>query len=398
MTVLAVTLVSLCAAFAAIQLALALRVRASVPPLSAIDAPPPRAWPRLSIIVPARNEAPRIEAALSSKLRCGYENLEVVVVDDRSTDDTGAIAARLARADPRLVVMRVDTVPPGWLGKLHAMAIGAARATGDWLLFSDADVHVAPDALARIVAHAEAHDVDFVSVLPRMDPTSVLLDAFAATIARAFALGGRTWRANDDRSSVGVGVGAFNLVRRRALENSPGLGYLRMEIADDVALGAMLKASGARCRLFAARADVHLAFAATCSELLQTGEKLGFVLGFSLIKAALATGLWLAVDLAVPIAAIACGGPIAALGALALAFVTAAHVILARHFDTPGAHLWPLGSILGAALLARAGVLAWRRGAIIWRGTRYDKAVVRAGRRWVGGRVSLDAGLPSTHA
>jgi hypothetical protein len=386
-------LASLCAALAVIQLALALRVRAKVPALSALDAPAPHAWPRLSIIVPARDEASGIEAALASKLACDYDDLEIVVVDDRSTDGTGDIARRLANDDPRLTVARVDTLPPGWLGKLHAMSVGAARASGDWILLSDADVHVARGALRRIIAHAEANAVDFVSVVPRIEPNGAVLDACSVATARTVMLGGRTWRANDDASGIGVGIGAFNLVRRRALEESPGLAHLRMEVADDVALGAMMKASGARCRFFAARGDVHLVLAETFADLLRSTDKIGFLLGFSIVRALAAPFLWLAMDLGVPIAALALGGTHAVLGAITLLGLTATHLVMARHFDAPtrGAFLWPLGSLLAAVLFARAGALAWWRGAIVWRGTRYSKADVLAGRRWVGGRLRGEA-------
>jgi hypothetical protein len=384
---------SICALLAIIQLGLALRVRASVPLLSA-DVAVPGVWPRMSIIVPARNEASGIERALSSKLACGYENLEIVVVNDRSTDDTGAIAERLTRADERLTVIHIDELPPGWLGKVHAMAAGAARASGDWLLLSDADVHIEPGTLERVVAYAEAHAIDFVSLLPQMEPVDPILDACIASTVRTIMLGGRTWLANDDRSEIGVGVGAFNLVRARALQKSPGLAYLRMEIADDVALGAMLKASGARCRVLAAGTGVHLVLAERLSDLTRSSEKAGSLLGFSIARTLAVAGLLLAFDLAVPIASIVAGGLLSGLGALTLAVLAVTHAVLVHHLKAPmrGALLWPLGSIISIVLLARSGALAWWHGAVAWRGTRYSKSEIEAGRRWVGGRVRLHAG------
>jgi cellulose synthase/poly-beta-1,6-N-acetylglucosamine synthase-like glycosyltransferase len=383
-------MVALCAVLALAQFALALRVRAGVPSLSALDAPLPTAWPRLSIVVPARNEAIGLEEALRSKLSCEYESLELVVVNDRSTDDTGAIAHRLARLDSRLRVAHIADLPAGWLGKVHAMAVGSARASGDWILFSDADVHIGPGALARILAHAEAHAIDFVSVMPQLDSVDALLDAFAGSLVRTTALAGRIWSANDDRSTIGVGVGVFSLVRRRALEKSPGLEYLRMEIVDDAALGAMLKASGARCRLIAGRSDVHLAFARRLSDLARSMEKGGFLLGSITTTLAVAC-VWLALDLGIPIAAILAGGLRTLCGAFTLALITATHVVLVRHFVAParGALFWPLGLVLGVALLARSGILAWWRGAVVWRGTRYSRSELEAGRRWVRGHVRV---------
>lgn len=387
-----VVLAGVGAVFAIVQVVLALRVGRTVPDVASIDAPTPAAWPRLSIIVPARDEAAGIEAALASKLACGYPELEIVVVDDRSTDDTGAIAARLASADSRLAVTRVDVLPDGWLGKVHAMSVGVARATGDWLLLSDADVHIEPGTIERVIAHAEAHALDMVALMPQMEQTAPVLDACITGMVRMLTLGGRAWAANDDRSTVGVGVGAFNLVRRSALAATPGLGYLRMEMVDDVALGAMLKASGARCRFFAARRAVHLVFAPSVSVLARGLEKGGGITGFSVLRSLLVVPMFIGLDLGLPIAAIATGGLASVLGVIQLAMLTATHALAARHFASPmrGAWLWPLGTVLGAVMLARSGILACVRDGIVWRGTHYGRAQIDAGRRWKGGRVRLE--------
>jgi hypothetical protein len=96
--------------------------------------------PRLSVVIAARDEAAAVEQALSSVLLQQYPDFEVVVVDDRSTDGTGAILDRMAEREPRLRVVHVDAVPAGWLGKNHALHLGAQGATGELILFTDADV------------------------------------------------------------------------------------------------------------------------------------------------------------------------------------------------------------------------------------------------------------------
>ena len=385
MHLLLVVVSALLLALALLQLSLVWRVRANVPVLSTLPAPArTAAWPRLSVIVPARNESFGIEGALASKLSCGYPNLEVVVVDDRSTDDTGAIARRVSQHDPRVRVTRIDELPTGWLGKLHAMSVGAERATGEWILLSDADVHVEPGVLERVIAHADAEKLDFVALIPQIDPVAPVLDACLAAVIRFTALGCRMWAANDDRSSVAMGVGAFNLVRKRALDASPGLSHLRMEVADDVSLGMMLKASGARCRVFAARHDVHLVCAERVGVLAKNMEKGGHVFGFSLSLAILVPFALLAIDLGVPALALAHGGVAALLGAAQLAALTLVNVVAARHFGAPlrGALLWPIGVVVGMALAARTGILGWWRGGIEWRGTRYGRDEIEAGRRF----------------
>jgi cellulose synthase/poly-beta-1,6-N-acetylglucosamine synthase-like glycosyltransferase len=386
-------LAALGALYAIVQVALAVRTARTVPVFSTIEAPTPTAWPRLSLVVPARNEAFGIEEALRSKLACDYPEKEIVLVDDRSTDATGTIAASFAAHEPRLKIARIVELPPGWLGKVHAMSVGVDRASGEWLLFSDADVHIEPGTLQKLIAHAEADQIDMVAMMPRMDPVSPLVDACVMGLMRLITLTGRLSEANRDGSTVGVGVGAFNLVRRSALRRSPGLSHLRMEIVDDVALGAMLKASGARCRFYAARKAVHLVFAESLSVFARGLEKGGGIFGFSLVRTLVTPALGVVLDLGIPLVALASGGLPALFGAVQLALVTATFVLIARLFDGSrrGALLWPLGIVVGMAMLVRSGVLAWWRKAIVWRGTYYTQREIESGRRWIHGRVRLDA-------
>jgi GT2 family glycosyltransferase len=367
-----------------LQLALALRIRASVPPLSSVTAPPRDAWPTVSMVVPARDEGLHVEEALRSKLACGYPSLQIVAVDDRSRDNTGAIFDRIAASDPRVTAVHLRELPAGWLGKLHAMAQGAERATGEWVLFSDADVHIEPGALEKIVAWAEAERVDLVAVFPQMRPTTPAIDAALSCLLRVLAIAGRTWTANRDGEGVGGGVGAFNLIRRSTLERIDALRLLRMEVIDDVALGALAKQSGARCRFLAGRGSVHLEFMDTLSALGRSADKGGGALGFSWWRPLVFAALPLTLDLVLPAAAVASGGAAAAIGAATFAVATLTHYLITDHFDGPrrGAALWPLGAVLTSAFTLRAGLRAWRRQGIAWRDTFYPRDALEGGRRF----------------
>ena len=367
-----------------VQLWLALRIRRALPVLSDLPVAPARdAWPRLSIIVPARDEGLHVAAALASKLACGYPALEVVAIDDRSTDDTGAIIDRAAAADPRVVAVHVTALPAGWLGKVHAMARGLERVTGEWVLFSDADVHVEKGTLERLVAWAEAGGVDLVAVFPRMHPVGLLIDASLVATLRVLTLSGRAWLGNDDASPIGMSVGAFTLVRRAALLESDVIPHLRMEIADDVALGAYLKQRGARCRVLVGHADVHLVFMHSLGAIARSADKGGGMLGFSWWRAVLFALAPVTLDVVIPAWAVASGGAAAVVGAAALAVATATHAVLTRHFDGPvrAVLLWPLGEAFVGALTLRAGLRAWKDQGVYWRRTFYPRAVLEAGRR-----------------
>jgi glycosyltransferase involved in cell wall biosynthesis len=225
----------------------------------------PAGNPRVSIIVPARNEEETIEQALHSLLALDYDNFEVIAVNDRSTDSTGEIMERVAEnhnhnrnqnpnplaktatrtGHPRVLnVIHHTELPPGWLGKTHAMWTAVNQATGDWLLFTDADVLFKPESLRRALAYAESVRADHVVLFPRMimkRPGEYMMIAFFQTL---FMFGHRPWKVADPSADDHMGVGAFNLVRRRVYDAVGTYEALRMEVVDDMKLGKVVKKAG----------------------------------------------------------------------------------------------------------------------------------------------------------
>lgn len=203
--------------------------------------------PRLSIVVPARNEEDSISESLKQLLSLDYSNYEVLAVDDRSTDRTGEILDRIAEtpaARGRLKVIHVDALPSGWLGKTHAMWTASQQSTGDWILFTDADVLFKPDSLRRVLAYAESERADHVVLFPRMimrRPGERMMIAFFQTL---FVFGHRPWKVADPKTQDHMGVGAFNLIRRSTYESVGTYKALRFEVLDDMKLGKVVKTSG----------------------------------------------------------------------------------------------------------------------------------------------------------
>jgi glycosyltransferase involved in cell wall biosynthesis len=213
--------------------------------------------PRVSIIVPACNEAESIAQALTMLLALDYDNYEVIAVNDRSTDLTGEILEQMEkthfsqktreRGHPNFSSFRVihhTELPSGWLGKTHAMWTAAKEATGDWLLFTDADVLFKPDSLRRALAYAESVPADHVVLFPRMimkRPGEYMMIAFFQTM---FTFGHRPWKVADPSTDDHMGVGAFNLVRRRVYDAVGTYAALRMEVLDDMKLGKVVKKAG----------------------------------------------------------------------------------------------------------------------------------------------------------
>jgi glycosyltransferase involved in cell wall biosynthesis len=220
----------------------------------------PAGNPRVSIIVPARNEEDIMEQALRTLLALDYDNYEVIAVNDRSDDSTGEIMERVARSQnphfsqssreighPDFRTLRVihhRELPAGWMGKTHAMWTAATLATGDWLLFTDADVLFKPDSLRRALAYAESVPADHLVLFPRMimkRPGEFMMIAFFQTM---FMFGHRPWKVADPTTDDHMGVGAFNLVRRRVYEAVGTYEALRMEVLDDMKLGKVVKKAG----------------------------------------------------------------------------------------------------------------------------------------------------------
>jgi glycosyltransferase involved in cell wall biosynthesis len=207
----------------------------------------PSGNPRVSIIVPACNEERDIEASLLSLLDLDYANYEVIAVNDRSTDRTGEIMERIASSPQGKAHLRVIhhlELPAGWLGKTHAMWSAANTATGDWLLFTDADVLFKPDSVRRAVAYAEAERADHLVLFPQMimkRPGEFMMIAFFQTM---FVFGHRPWKVADPKSKDHMGVGAFNLIRRNAYQRVGTYEALRMEVLDDMKLGKVVKNAG----------------------------------------------------------------------------------------------------------------------------------------------------------
>jgi chlorobactene glucosyltransferase len=367
------------------NLALLPRLRRSRPasPASAAIIVPAR----VSIVVPARNEERDLEASVRSYLAQDHPDFEVVVVDDRSTDGTPAILERLAREDPRLHVVAGVDPPAGWLGKPHALSEGAGAARADLLLFADADVRYAPDAVSRAVAHLEASGLDFLCLLPRIEARgfweSVLLPYLSVALFQSPAFAAN-WRRP---SWLAVGGGAGNLVRRTAYESVGGHAALRDSVIDDVRLGFTIKSAGfrfglvraedaVRVRMYRGFREVFDGFTKNAAYVYQGAAGLVFgaltvaTLGAAILPpAALADGA-LGASLARYDVVLAVVGTVLGLGS---------RLILARALRDP---LWPafthpIMAAVWTGILSRSLFHRFVRRRLTWRGREFEARAAR---------------------
>ncbi len=178
----------------------------------------PVRWPRVSVIIPACNEENWIATALDSRLADDYPDIEIIIVDDRSTDTTPTIIAETTSKDPRVRSIRVDDLPEGWLGKVYALQMGTLAATGEWLQFSDGDALINPRMLAKAIGYCEANGVDVLAVAPEFHSKSRVIYAIYPVTLRFMWMVVRPQAVSSPKSKVVIGSGAVNYsaLKRRA--------------------------------------------------------------------------------------------------------------------------------------------------------------------------------------
>ncbi|MEO5930409.1 MAG: glycosyltransferase family 2 protein [Candidatus Kapaibacterium sp.] len=349
------------------------------------DLPPMNgAWPSISVIVPAMNEEETIEPAMRSLLMLDYPDIEIIAVNDRSTDRTGEILDRLATEHPgNLRVIHVTDLPAGWLGKCNALSVAARHARGEWILFTDADVIFEPDALRVAAAFATSGRADHIVLFPRMlwgDPVEAALLAF---FAMALTIGFRMWRVESRSLRAFVGIGAFNMIRRELYEGFGGHAPLRLEVADDMKLGYLAKKHGGRSMAVLSGGKVRVRWRMGTIDTIRGLERSGFAgIDFNWPKTISAILLCAVLMLGQYVLLIIPAAPVVHL--LALASILLIIVIYATESRSGGFPWWagilhPVACVLFIYAFARSAIVTSIRGGLSWRGTFYSIAELRRG-------------------
>lgn len=343
--------------------------------------------PALSILIAAHNEGDHIERCLNHLREQNYPMSQIVVVNDRSTDETAAVVRRLSMRDPRITLVNIDALPDGWIGKTHALASGAVHATGDYLLFVDSDVFLHPGAIAGVMETAIREKIDFLTLWPRLGlrsladrllvpPTGWLLSFWAWS-------GGGTTRAG---ANPIMGNGQFLLVARNAYDRIGGHAAVKAELAEDAVLAHHAHAAGLRRWVglghglyVTAR---HSTFARCCNGMarvmigtLETPAKI--LLSTQIILGGCVTPFWI-FPLALwlyytghnPTLTLAFAGA-------SMLHVTAMFITLRRLFsftmeERGGLWLYPFGCLGVVGILLWSLLIMTGRGSIRWGATKYS--------------------------
>jgi len=349
--------------------------------LAALAAPAPVRWPKVSLVFAARNEAATLGTAVPTMGALDYPDFEVIAVNDRSEDGTGALLDELARREPRLRVHHVRELPPGWIGKNHALHHGAAQATGEWILFTDADIHFAPDALRRAVAYATHSGTDLLAAVPELHERGWLLGVCVNAFSFSFTVGLQPWRIPQPGTAAHGSVGAFGLVRAVKYRELGGHEPIRLRPDDDIKLGKLFKKSGARCELLLGAGALSVEWYDSVAAMVHGLTKNSYAgadyrwwvppLGAA---AQAAVFLW-------PCAALfIVSGPAwwCYLGCVAL--LVALGVDQTRFAGGRWTHglLLPVGVAVFSYILLRSMIVTHATGGITWRGTHYPLALLKA--------------------
>jgi Glycosyl transferase family 2 len=345
-----------------------------IPRLSGVEPLPGGEISSLSVIVPARDEEEGIRACLESLLAQDHPDLEIIAIDDRSADATGRIMEEIAQVSGgRLQVIHVTDLPDGWLGKCHALHLGAQRATGELILFTDGDIQFAPSTLRRAASLIEREHSDMLVVIPDLLSDSYLERAVLFGFALTFVALCPPWRVVDPRSRTAAGAGAFNLVRRSIHERAGGHGALRMALVDDLALAQLIKWNGGRLAMVSGIGEVRVRWQASAGGLVRGLEKNAFgSIGFSVPRAALAVGSlllisgwpWLGLLMGPWPSRAICA--VISLGIFPLLGLSLRRSTGVRDFPSLA---FPLGGLVMAWTIARSAFVTLRQGGVRWRGT-----------------------------
>jgi chlorobactene glucosyltransferase len=339
----------------------------------------------VSVIIPARNEETNIARSVRS-VAAQQGVVEIIAVDDQSQDRTADVVSALSREIPPLRIVHVDSLPAGWTGKSHALALGAAEAKGEWLLFTDADTEHLPGSLQQLLERAEAARADLLSVSPGQRTVTwwekAVLPQIFLQLARLYDFD----EVSDPNSPQAAANGQYILVRRSAYERVGGHQAARQAILEDVDLARRVKQSGGRLLFLPGGAWVQTRMYTRFGDMWAGWSKNLYLLFGQSLNVLLMTAMRIALlNVVLPLILVALpfllGGTHSILS-FSVCWVSASAVLARQHFayrndlyrlgfDPSLARYMVLGSALFTSLLLDSARIYRTGGKVHWKGRTY---------------------------
>ena len=339
--------------------------------------------PQITVIVPARNEEQAIEQTLRSLFAQQNISIEILAVNDRSTDQTGEIMDRIAaegRAEGRSIsVIHIEELPAGWMGKTHAMALAARQATAPWLLFTDGDILFREDCLSRALSYAE-READHLVIFPTLVFKSAGERMMVSSFQVLAFLSQRPWKVSDPKNRESIGIGAFNLIRTDVYRSIGGYEGHRMEVLEDIKLGYRVKSQGFRQRIVFGRDLIRVHWAAGTLGIVRNLTKNVFAVFRFNPLLLLAACIAIAAFCLMPFLGLF--GPWGMLTASILALGSSLEMYRycerrMNGIPTGYVFLLPVAACIIVYMLLRSMIVTLVRGGVVWRGTFYPLAELR---------------------
>ena len=338
--------------------------------------------PRISLLFAARDEEEKLPGSLATLAQLDYPELEIIGVDDRSEDATGRILDEFAESHARFRAIHVKELPAGWLGKPHALQQAYEASSGEWLLFTDADVRFQIDVLRRAMTMIAERNFDHLSLFGDVEMVGFWEKVVVTFFGMAFHMATAPSEVIDPKSGAYVGVGAFQLLKRSAYETAGTHRRLAMEVIDDMKLGKIVKQAGFRSGVGIAQDFVVVRWHSGARNLINGVTKNFFAgSGFSVARVAISIFGLLLMNV-LPFAGLIFGhGWVRIFSGICVLVVLCFHagVDIVMRVSPLYCFTVPIGAVIFGYMLLRSTVYTLKQGGIIWRGTFYPLEALKRG-------------------
>jgi glycosyltransferase involved in cell wall biosynthesis len=347
--------------------------------LKDVPALPTGDQPSVAVIIPVKDEESEVEQALRSVCRLDYQNYRVIVINDRSTDKTPDILKRMEQENEIITVITIHQLENGWLGKNHALYKGYQAASEEWLLFTDADVLFAPQALKKGMHYVHTNGLQHLTALPQVTSRSSLFRSVMNTFALMLDIKLRPWDIAKPNSKTSMGVGAFNLVKRNAYETAGTHKAISLRPDDDLKLGELIKRAGFKQDLVYGEEQLSLEWYTSLGNFIKGLMKNTFSVSNYQLTTALATAFVTFILLVLPIPLLLLSGfPYVFIGIMIL-MSQILLMLLKKGINTSWWHalIIPFAGLIMVYIIVKSALLTIKQGGIYWRDSFYPLADLR---------------------
>lgn len=332
--------------------------------------------PSISIIFSALNEEKDIAKALTSLLELNYPQLEIIAINDRSTDKTPEILERFHKEYPtRLRVLHINHLPDGWLGKNHALYFGSQHAKGEWLLFTDADVLMKSDTLTKAMSYVLKNNLDHLTIYENHLRKYFWLKVFYLGHYVTYCMAFKPWRIRYSWSKKYLGHGAFNLINKKSYQQCGGHQAISMECLDDLKFGKLIKEHGFNQDTVDGRDFIEKEWYKSLSDMIHGLKKNSFAFfEYKILPTVIAIIFALLFYIWPLFGAIIFSGPIRWLNIanIFFTFYMSASVAIQFRLKKRYALLYPASITILLYTMLNSVISVYKNKGVIWRGTHYS--------------------------